>query len=218
MSNTFTCMMCAKEIAWGALIAHVPRCYRQYCANVGMVPLCTCAACEGRQTHPTEEQKQPHPDLQPMKEEPTEASPLKILRTTPPPSSVPLMPTPTSPTSLTPPTLPLTSSQTTSLCELMGKVCIVCGQTWSPSTLHATDIPIIFVGHHHKVMVCKKAHLAEAGDCAIINLCVTMMLHTIYNHSDTVLDDLMQALSPAVVNVTECAGLTVAVGGTWCGE
>lgn len=50
--RTFKCAMCGEDTAWGALIAHIPQCYRQYCANLGMVPLCTCHTCEGRRTHP----------------------------------------------------------------------------------------------------------------------------------------------------------------------
>lgn len=50
--RTFKCVMCGEDTAWGALLAHIPQCYRQYCAKLGMVPLCTCHTCEGRRTHP----------------------------------------------------------------------------------------------------------------------------------------------------------------------
>ena len=34
------------------IYAHVPQCYRKMCEEMGVLPLCPCNTCEGKQTHP----------------------------------------------------------------------------------------------------------------------------------------------------------------------
>lgn len=54
---TTTCPLCSKEVQQIQLLMHVPKCYREICINMDVLPLCTCNSCEGIRPHPGDELK-----------------------------------------------------------------------------------------------------------------------------------------------------------------
>ena len=51
MYATRSCCVCDKDVSIMSLSVHIPKCYREWCLSVGMVPLCTCQICKGEKTH-----------------------------------------------------------------------------------------------------------------------------------------------------------------------
>lgn len=193
--NSFLCPMCHTEVVDPAMVAHIPQCYRKYCASIEMVPLCTCDNCLGKQTHPAHDQHGVKRMLPVTKLELDERDEPK--RTRHDITSAP------------------TSSGTISLRELTGKTCVICQKSRSPSAL---ALPFLLVGQHRKLMVCKKTHLTEPGERLLLSKRLGEILNSIKIWGDVVIDDLTQVTTTKEIEASSCAGWTVAIDGERCGK
>lgn len=48
---TKNCPFCEEDIDLTDIGFHVPQCYREWCINRGVVPLCTCNNCKATKAH-----------------------------------------------------------------------------------------------------------------------------------------------------------------------
>jgi hypothetical protein len=121
-------------------------CYVRACKVKGMQPLCTCPMCDGLKTHHCACASPPaRPAERTTLLQPSE----KKRKTTD--SSQPAGEDPLANLALLSPN------------RLIGKGCLLCGTKRSSAS---TGIPLIHVGQHRLVSICKKGHLSNENDCA----------------------------------------------------
>lgn len=182
--QTFNCVMCNENVPLAQLVGHIPQCYRKFCSSMGILPLCTCDECEGKQAHVISKMLKPQPSTS-TSTQPIALSAAAIASSqlaSPVTPSLSQLRTSTSSLQSSSSTQPSSTSvspvlETSVLTDFafendeasdgtekdclpakkaVGRECLVCHQGKSPS---ARPFPIIHVGKYRNLLICKKQHL-----------------------------------------------------------
>jgi len=141
--------MCHKDIPSVYLLSHIPKCYRAFCHEGGILPLCVCQTCRGETTHPGDRIQGGATPLEPQREKVRESS--KRPAEEAPPASLPSPPKKPSTNTPARPTIDLEDPR-----FIDGTCCLLCRKKKSQGSL---NVPYIHIGRYRTVMLCKKAHL-----------------------------------------------------------
>lgn len=141
------------------LYSHIPKCYRDACISDGFVPFCTCQHCKGERAHDGDMKSSP--SKRSLKEEDDDGE-----------SSAPL----TEKKQKTEKDTLFVPTKT-----LEGKTCVCCGAQKSPSAL---TIPIIHIGKHRELKICKKQHLNDEEIKGITKI-IEQELEIVVNSGDS---------------------------------
>jgi hypothetical protein len=138
MASTLCCL-CNENIPSFTILAHIPRCYRQICEQLKIVPVCTCNLCKGERTHEGDILGG-HCSSSGVAKRKSESHSEKSNKRLD--IEVEIAPQ-------------LGKIDTI---RLQGKACIFCGTKKSASN---AAFDYIHLGQYRKLMICKKSHLIE---------------------------------------------------------
>lgn len=184
--NEVNCPLCNDFVPSLALLAHTPTCYRSFCQKLGVEPYCTCNSCEGRRTHSDDSKKRKKADdshdnnsrrrkrsvandSDGDNDDNDDDDDDEICSTL---KADPLRPL-----------LPSTSSGSTTVTtrQLDGSLCCVCNKAKAPSSL---TLPLVRLGGHRKLKICKKTHLAEREQRLKLESVITSQVKIIKEEGD----------------------------------
>jgi len=159
LQATYACPFCGKDQPQATIVSHNPQCYRTFCDENGMVPLCTCNTCKGVKAHDGDlpggeriAQMLTQPTIKPEAAFNPSVS-LALSSLTPPSTPSPATSNPLGHTA-TPVTMHTASKRDAR--HHIGQVCVICSRSKSPANV---PLPIIFVGQFRQYMVCVKDHI-----------------------------------------------------------